>query len=314
MARINLDEQFWRDIPKAAVVIGDVDKAIGQAVRLFDLAQRRYKHGRVITINEYEMEKFHEGLIGIFAEYVPGGIMAIGAEKQFGWIKDRMENGKKGGKLSAEKRMLKRLADLPEINNLDSSKIEANPSESNPPTPSLTLSLTPKEIIHDFNFESLFAEYPNKVGKGPGIERLRAQIKTQADFQNFYDAILNYKKFLNLEKNRDWLKPKQFDVFVGTGSKAKPWRDWISPDMSIFIADRTKSDWIAEAEFYMEAGRKYGFSQNESMAAYLGPEKLALLKKAGGLQQIGRMPANDFTKKYLADKLKAASQTKELKK
>lgn len=98
---------------------------------------------------------------------------------------------------------------------------------------------------YKYDFESLYALYPNKVNKGEAFVRLGDQIKSDKDFENCKTAILNYIKFLKLDKNKDWLKPKQFNVFVGPKTaKVKPWHEWINPDPSILNNSTTSSiDW-----------------------------------------------------------------------
>jgi len=87
-----------------------------------------------------------------------------------------------------------------------------------------------------FDFEYAYSLYPNKINKSEGISRISEQIKNSDDYNNFLMAISNYKRFLGLEKNKGWLKPKQWDVFNGAPSRPnKPWRDWIDPDPSLFI-------------------------------------------------------------------------------
>ncbi|MBL7544286.1 MAG: hypothetical protein JNL11_10735 [Bdellovibrionaceae bacterium] len=93
-----------------------------------------------------------------------------------------------------------------------------------------------KESESNFHFESLVEIYPNKVGTAEAFRRLSEQIKTQIDFINIRTAIVNYVRYLSLEKNKSWLKPKNFDSFVGAKSaKVKPWREWINPDPSVYI-------------------------------------------------------------------------------
>ncbi len=89
-----------------------------------------------------------------------------------------------------------------------------------------------------FDFELAYSLYPNKTNKSEGLHRLKAQIDGPKDFEDFLLSISNYVRYLDLEKNKNWLKAKQWDVFIGAPSKPnKPWRDWINPDSSLFIDD-----------------------------------------------------------------------------
>lgn len=144
LARLAIDEQFWRDIIKVAAKIGDMDRAIGQAIRFFDLAQQRFKNDRIITENEFIREGFHEALFDVFAERVDGGIMAIGAQKNFGWLKERVQAGRRGGEKSGDLRRR-------ENNNLAPSKpkqTQAKPSKPNPLTLPLTNTKSLNTEIH----------------------------------------------------------------------------------------------------------------------------------------------------------------------
>lgn len=95
------------------------------------------------------------------------------------------------------------------------------------------------------DFEILYAAYPNKVNKGEGISRLRDQIKTRSQFNDFLTAVHNYCRYLKLPKNSNWLNAKNFDVFIGPKTKEeKPWQQWVNPDPSIFTeGEKPKRDY-----------------------------------------------------------------------
>lgn len=124
MGIINIHDSFWRDVTKVIAVVGDHDKAIGQAIRFFALAQERYKRGRTITETEFQKEGFTEALIGAFAERVEGGIMAIDAEFHFGWLRKKAQAGRKGGLSKSQKKSdaaVQREKSRREINDLTTS-------------------------------------------------------------------------------------------------------------------------------------------------------------------------------------------------
>ena len=104
MARINIDNEFWENVSLITGKLGCRFLASGQALQFLMMAQSRYKSGGVITEEQWKIHGFHESLIGIFAERVPGGFQAIGAEKQFGWLRKCVEAGREGGKKSGESR------------------------------------------------------------------------------------------------------------------------------------------------------------------------------------------------------------------
>lgn len=128
MATINLIDAFWLEIVGVSIKMGDEDKAIGNAARFFRFAQEKHKSGRYVTEAEFKQHNFSEHLFPVFAKRVEGGIMAVGAEKHFGWLRQRVVSGAMGGKRSGESRRSK-------INDLDRSKTkqnEANGSTTNP--------------------------------------------------------------------------------------------------------------------------------------------------------------------------------------
>lgn len=104
MARINIEDQFWLDVVKVAISMGDQDKAIGTAVRWFRFAQQKHKDGEVVSEDEFIDEGFPESLIPAFAKRVDGGIIVRGAEKHFGWLDKKREAGTQGAKKTNEKR------------------------------------------------------------------------------------------------------------------------------------------------------------------------------------------------------------------
>ena len=174
----------------------------------------------------------------------------------------------------------------------------------------------------EFDLTALCAQYPNRVNKAAGLARLKSQIRTEADFADFETALANYTRYLNLEWNRGWLKAKQWDVFVGAPSKTdKPWREWISPDPSVFenpnqkpeSANSGQTDWKKEAAQIYQICLQHGFSLSPTVRDILGEQRVALVKAAGGVSDWKYSPNNDFTIKSIAERLKAASETLEMK-
>lgn len=125
MARLNIEDDFWKDILKVTAKIGDEKRAVGEAVLWLKHAQDRYKKGQRITESEFKAEGFSEALIGIFAIRSDKGIEAKGAKKHFSWLEERLEAASKGGKKSAQTR---------------SKQNEANPSKSKQAEPSYSYS------------------------------------------------------------------------------------------------------------------------------------------------------------------------------
>jgi hypothetical protein len=133
MARINIDDDFWLSLLPFATAIGDLDKAIGQAIRFIKLSQERFKQSKIITDEEFNAQ-FHNALIGTFAERLKdGGVQAIGAEEYFGWLRKRKDAASRGGKSkftnATAVENLEAAASPCDYDTLDASKHEANASK-----------------------------------------------------------------------------------------------------------------------------------------------------------------------------------------
>lgn len=103
MARLNIEDQFWIEIGPVARQLGE-DMAIGQAMRLFRVAQQRAKQGQIVTEEDWQIHGFSDALVPVFAKKVEGGFEVQGSKKHFGWLKDRAESGRRGGEKSGEVR------------------------------------------------------------------------------------------------------------------------------------------------------------------------------------------------------------------
>lgn len=73
------------------------------------------------------------------------------------------------------------------------------------------------------DFEEIYREYPRKVGKKKGIERLNASIKTPEELNRFRAAVRAYTKYVAKQKI-EGRYIKHFSAFVST------WEDWLDPD------------------------------------------------------------------------------------
>ncbi len=173
MARINIDDQFWLELMGVVAQLGDQDKAIGQAVRFFRMAQDKHKHGKLITEEEFKRAGFSEALIGTFADRVDGGIRAIGAQKHFGWLTSRVEAGRKGGQAKSSKPKQTQAkpskAKQPEASYSSSSSFSSSPSHLVPTEP--TAGGAAKDFIAAYceRFKSRWGNNPPIQPKDAGI-------------------------------------------------------------------------------------------------------------------------------------------------
>lgn len=93
---------------------------------------------------------------------------------------------------------------------------------------------TKEEFRPNESFEVVYALYPNRINKQEGFRRLLDQRINGEGEGDLKKAVLNYKRYCELPW-MNWYTPMHFDVWCGAKSKKiKPWRDWVSPDPSIF--------------------------------------------------------------------------------
>lgn len=142
MARLNIEESIYSDrrFIDLVVLCRDLDKALGSLVRAWSLAQKWYlTENRMIPAIEWEKQKMNDELIEVGLVEKVGEFMRIhGADEQFAWLVQRSESGKIGGLRSG----LKRSEAVVKRNEAAVKRSEAERSETNPLSPSLSLSLS----------------------------------------------------------------------------------------------------------------------------------------------------------------------------
>lgn len=105
MARINLEDKFWKDVGEVAARIGDYYRAVGQAIKCISFGQERYAEGRPISFEEFKSKlPDAEKLMPEFARRDGDTVIIAGAEKHFEWLKQKREAGRSGGLAKASKR------------------------------------------------------------------------------------------------------------------------------------------------------------------------------------------------------------------
>lgn len=132
MARINIEDQFWIEVTAVTKRLnGDENRAIGESIRLFRIAQQRAKKKQIVSDNDWRIGEFSNALIGVFATKIEGGYEVAGAKKHFGWLETRVEAGRKGGEKSGESRR----NEINKLGEAKRSKLEqAEPSPSFSPS------------------------------------------------------------------------------------------------------------------------------------------------------------------------------------
>lgn len=335
MARLSIEECWWTDPRRSKLVkiLGSEEIADGAALKTWRVAQEFWKYGRgLVPLHVFNHLEHAKAMIDCGLATVRESFVYVrGSSVWLDWCAERSEQAREAGKKSAEARRKKNGTAQPAGGKGSSSpeKSERDPNDirtdSNASEPSVSgsgsysssfsgsNSENKKEAV--FAFDRIFERYPNKVNKLEGLKRLNSQIKTEAEFQSFETAVLNYCRFLNLEKNKNWLKARQWDAFVGRlEDPVKPWEEWVNPDPSVFEDVAPEADWGNEAEIIFRAAKSHGFSLNDKVRQILGPERVELVRKAGGLSELGKEPDNQFTIKALAGRLKAAKELLDIEK
>lgn len=237
MARLNIEDSIYSD-HRFLFVADSIGRfsAMGQMVYLMKLAQKFWAQGKLrIPTRIYEISGFSELFLESgMVDKNDDGYYLSGSEEHFSWLIAKIENGKKGGR---PKSTSNKNNDVIKPNdNLN----KANESYENPLTLTPTLTPTPthnkyntskKAASVSFDFESVYKLYPKKEGKSKGMKKLKAQIKTQAQYENFTKAVKDYSSMCKRE-GKELRYIKQFYSFVGcwedyldeevTGIKAKP--------------------------------------------------------------------------------------------
>lgn len=79
-----------------------------------------------------------------------------------------------------------------------------------------------------FNFDLIYQEYPRKIGKKKGIEKCKAIIKTQKDFEKVLAAVKKYAKHC-VEQKFEAQYIKHFSTFMAS------WEDWVDSEIGTTI-------------------------------------------------------------------------------
>jgi hypothetical protein len=108
VARLNFDDALFKEegFQNLLISVGDRQKAKGIVWELYELAQKYwYPDRKLIPLEAFYDRNLPEDLYakGGLAELRDGGVYVKGSEKQFEWLFEARENGKKGGKTSAKR-------------------------------------------------------------------------------------------------------------------------------------------------------------------------------------------------------------------
>jgi hypothetical protein len=99
---------------------------------------------------------------------------------------------------------------------------------------------TNQTVVDKFDFESLYALYPKRLGdvrKGKGFGILKAQIKTQEDFETAIKAVKAYRDYCNEEKITNTSKVRMLPSFFDS---LGDWKEWANSEQAKKETSRRK--------------------------------------------------------------------------
>jgi len=141
MARINIEDSLWKDerFQDLMIKVGSRHAAKGMVVELWTLAQEYwFPEKKLIPADKIKRAGLDAVVEVGLAEVRESGIFAIGADTAFGWLFQRQDAGKKGGRPSKTGKRPKATAKRPKA---AESGRQAGESGENPLTPSPSLPL-----------------------------------------------------------------------------------------------------------------------------------------------------------------------------
>jgi hypothetical protein len=236
MPRINIEDSLYRDkgYIRLVLAVGCEYKAMGMIVSGWTLAQKHFlseESGRLIPLNEWPSEDLNLLITVGLAELHEHGVMMKGAEKQFAWLIQRQEAGRKKRKTGDDRALAAVSGRLTEPNGSDplslslslSHKEKENtsyfqkrnfsefdqqdlPDESvfgPPPEPPLVekppkRKSTKKSKVSEFPIREILQLYPrnsHEHSTPAGMKNLAQSIKTKEDFEACKAAVKKYAEY-----------------------------------------------------------------------------------------------------------------------
>lgn len=110
---------------------------------------------------------------------------------------------------------------------------EADSGGSNGHTPTTPTQVDPPKGVADFDFEALYALFPKRgkdMKKSLGMQKCKAQIKTQEQYDKLKSAVLNYDEHIKSEKRKRFDYDKSFIKTWGFFMSKTCWVDFIEPN------------------------------------------------------------------------------------
>lgn len=232
MARLNIEDRLFRDgrYTDLCIKFGCRFKALGAIAALWILGQEYWKRDRsLIPKHKWKEQNLPNELIEVgFVFERDHGFEVDGAEKNFSWLIQKVEAGKKGGS--------SKNSDLEESGD---ERGETDGNESKPPTPTPTLSPVPSITPYsppegEEDFKKAFNQLQTGIEKHTNIrivagsnakKRFLEYIIKPKKLDSFLEAIVGYLAMLEHEQDRT--PKKSLETFIGTKRSGFYWDQWV---------------------------------------------------------------------------------------
>lgn len=239
MARINIEEIWWTDLRRSALInaLGNNEQlADGTAIKLWRAGQSFWSENKgLIPLNQFQLMPHHQALLGCcLAELRGDWVYVKGAGQHFDWMGQKKVAGQLGGLKSSLRprdskgRLLaKTQAEVQAESKQDPStpkQIQASSSSSFSSSVS-SLRNVPLEEEVTLDFEAIYQLYPKRKGsqhKGAGIALCKRKFKTKEQYDLLEKAVRAYRNYIKAEGHEGTEFVSQFKTFVGS-----LWEEWV---------------------------------------------------------------------------------------
>ena len=216
LMRVNMDSSIATD-PRFRLLARDLGRPLTEIVgALFFCWLACYeRRSERLTIREAdacaEIDGFAAAIASASLADIEGDeVVFHGVTERIAFLVQQAKRGAKGGRKGKGKPKHRR-----PIANAKQSQSEATAN---------TLTLTPDldQSLTRFDFDSVYQQYPRKIGKAPGLAKLKAKVKTQADYDQLVQAV---STMAQAWRGKDLTYCPHFSTFA---SQAR-WRDDMLP-------------------------------------------------------------------------------------
>lgn len=257
MARINIEEKWWIDPRRSALIreIGDEEKADGAVLKLWRIAQEYWKKGkRGIPMDSFKLlphsdiflrcalaeerdspERPFEAFEVRSNAVRERSVFVRGCSEAFGWLTKKSEDSSLAGKKSAEKRRILFGTAQPQTRTTPERPFErpsnapndpepsSSSSPSTSPSPSITVKKKNNNVGIRVDYPQVFTEaweaYGRRGDKKAAFEAYKALNLTEVERAKLTSAIETYCK------DTEWKFRKHFCRFLKTD-----WREVTLPN------------------------------------------------------------------------------------